>query len=383
MRYLSVCSGIGSDHVAWSRLGWECAGFAESDEWPAAVLAHHYPDVPNFGDFTQIEEKDCGPVELVCGGTPCQSFSVAGKRKGLDDARGNLAIEYVQLAERLRPRWLVWENVPGVLSQNQGRAYGAFVGALGDIGYCVAYRILDVQYFRTQFFPRAIPQRRRRVFVVGYFGDWRPPAGVLLEPHCVSGHSPPGRKAREGVAPTFKGRADGGGGYGSTIEEAEALVAGTVSCKWAKGTGGPAGDECQNLIPFDLNQITSGENRANPKPGDPCHTIIVGSDSAVAGFNSAQDPAFYDGSAGPVMSNQNVNGVLQSKMVRRLTPLECERLFGLPDLYTAVLGPNGKPMSNTARYALLGNAIGQNVLGWLGERIDMVDHFVINKRNQA
>jgi DNA (cytosine-5)-methyltransferase 1 len=149
--------------------------------------------VINAGDFTKIGADDVGTIDLLAGGTPCQSFSVAGKRAGLDDPRGNLTIEFAQLAGRLRPLWLVWENVPGVLSIDDGRTFGAFLGMLVELGYGVAYRILNAQHF-------GVPQRRRRVFVVGHLGDWRVAAAVLLERHSLSGYPPPRREARQGLA---------------------------------------------------------------------------------------------------------------------------------------------------------------------------------------
>jgi DNA (cytosine-5)-methyltransferase 1 len=188
MRYLSVCSGIEAATVAWEPLGWSAAAFAEIEKFPSAVLAHHYPNVPNLGDFTKIEAADVGAVDLLVGGTPCQSFSVAGLRGGLADDRGNLALEFLRLADRARPKWLVWENVPGVLSSNGGRDFGSILGGMVELGYGFAYRVLDAQHF-------GVPQRRRRVFVVGYLGDWRRAAAVLFERYSLQGHSAPSRKA--------------------------------------------------------------------------------------------------------------------------------------------------------------------------------------------
>jgi DNA (cytosine-5)-methyltransferase 1 len=149
--------------------------------------------VINAGDFTKIGAEDVGAIDLLAGGTPCQSFSVAGKRAGLDDPRGNLTIEFARLADRLRPTWLVWENVPGVLSIDGGRTFGAFLGMLVECGYGIAYRVLDARYF-------GVPQRRRRVFVVGHLGDWRAASAVFLEFTGLSGYPPPRRQARQGVA---------------------------------------------------------------------------------------------------------------------------------------------------------------------------------------
>src|SRR5690242_13415373 len=193
MRYLSVCSGIEAATVAWHPLGWEAAAYSEIEAFPRAVLKHHYPDVPCHGDFTTIGADEYGPVDLLVGGTPCQSFSVAGLRGGMDDERGQLALQFLKLLDRTRARWVVWENVPGVLSSNGGRDFGSFLGGLVELGYGFAYRVLDAQFF-------GVPQRRRRVFVVGYLGDWRRAAAVLFERHSLSGHPAPRREKGPSVA---------------------------------------------------------------------------------------------------------------------------------------------------------------------------------------
>ena len=191
MNYLSVCSGIEAATVAWHPLGWRAVGFSEIEKFPSQVLAHHYPGVPNLGDMTKFKEWNLeSNVDVFVGGTPCQSFSVAGLRKGLDDPRGNLMLTYLAIANQYRPKWLVWENVPGVLSSNGGRDFATFLGGLGELGYGFAYRVLDAQYF-------GVAQRRRRVFVVGYLGDWRRAASVLFERHSLSGHTAPSRQKRQ------------------------------------------------------------------------------------------------------------------------------------------------------------------------------------------
>lgn len=183
MRFLSICSGIEAASVAWHQLGWHAAAFAEVDPFPSAVLAHHFPEVRNLGDFTRITAEDVGAIDLLVGGTPCQTFSVAGKRAGLDDPRGVLAFEFVRLAQRTRPRWVVFENVPGLLSSRGGADFGDWLTALAECGYGWAYRVLDAQHF-------GCPVARPRVFVVGYSGDWRPPTAVLFQRECLGGNSP-------------------------------------------------------------------------------------------------------------------------------------------------------------------------------------------------
>ena len=217
MRYLSVCSGIEAASVAWHPLGWEPVAFSEVDAFPSAVLKHHYPAVPNWGDMTKFQEWPDADVDVLVGGTPCQSFSVAGLRKGLDDPRGSLMLVYLAIARRYRPRWVVWENVPGVLSADGGRAFGSLLGGLAELGYGFAYRVLDAQYF-------GVAQRRKRVFVVGHLGDWRRAAAVLFERESLSGHPAP-RRASGQVAPTELARRAAGGGFGTDFDCDGGLIA--------------------------------------------------------------------------------------------------------------------------------------------------------------
>lgn len=197
MNYLSVCSGIEAASVAWSPLDWKPVGFSEIEAFPSAVLKHHYPTVTNYGDMTKYKEWSInGTVELLVGGTPCQSFSVAGLRKGLEDPRGNLALTYVGILDKFRPKWFVWENVQGVLSSSGGRDFGSFLGALAELGYGFSYRVLDAQYF-------GVAQRRKRVFVVGHLGDWQPTAKVLFEPESLCGNTKASRKPWQEVAATI------------------------------------------------------------------------------------------------------------------------------------------------------------------------------------
>lgn len=247
MRYLSVCSGIEAATQAWHPLGWRPVAFSEIEPFPSAVLAHHYPTVPNWGDMTRFEEWPDEPVDLLCGGTPCQSFSVAGLRQGLADPRGNLMLTFGAIAGRYRPRWLVWENVPGVLSSNGGRDFGAFLGMLGQLGYGTAYRVLDAQYVRTRRFPFAVPQRRRRVWVVGYLGDWRRAAAVLFDRESLSGDPAPRRETRQVAAPTLSARTRGGGGLGTDFDCDGGLIAAETASTLNASFGDKQGLENQHV----------------------------------------------------------------------------------------------------------------------------------------
>ena len=226
MNYLSVCSGIEAASVAWHPLGWNCVGVSEIEPFPSAVLAHHYPSVPNFGDMTKYKEWNInGAIDLLVGGTPCQSFSVAGLRQGLKDPRGNLMLTFLAIAEHFKPKWILWENVPGVLSSNSGKDFGSFLGGLGELGYGFAYRVLDAQWCRTHRHPRAVPQRRRRVFVVGCLGDFTSAAKVLFERESLSRYSAPRRATRQGTATDVAGCLRSGGDGGVPSSRGEHLVA--------------------------------------------------------------------------------------------------------------------------------------------------------------
>ena len=344
MRYLSVCSGIEAATCAWHSLGWTAVGFSEIEKFPAAVLAHHYPEVPNFGDMTRYQEwpDDLAP-DLLVGGTPCQSFSVAGLRKGLDDPRGNLMLTFGSIARRYRPEWLVWENVPGVLSSKGGRDFGTFLGMLAELGYGFAYRVLDAQYF-------GVAQRRRRVFVVGHLGDWRRAAAVLFERHSLSGHPAPRREAGKAVAALT---ANGVGTCGADDNQCQAghLIASTGDVSHCLNAGGMGRQdfETETLIAHTLR----GEGFDASEDGTGRGTPLV--------------PVAFDCKA--------------THVVRRLTPRECERLQGFPDDYTAIPW-RGKPASDCPdgpRYKALGNSMAVPVMRWIGERIDMVSAIIANQ----
>ena len=189
MNYISLFSGIEAASVAWASLGWNPVAFSEIEPFCCDLLAKRFPDVPNLGDVAGVDWTEYeGSVDVVIGGSPCQAFSMAGRRLGLMDERGQLMLEFVRCVREAKPRWVIWENVPGVLSQDKGRAFGTLLGELEDCGYALAWRVLDAQFF-------GVPQRRRRVFLVGHPVPGCA-AGVLFEPDCMRGDNPSSREAR-------------------------------------------------------------------------------------------------------------------------------------------------------------------------------------------
>lgn len=419
MRYLSVCSGIEAATAAWHPLGWSPEAYSEIEPFPSAVLAHHYPDVPNLGDMTKFEEWKIGAVDLLVGGTPCQSFSVAGLRRGLDDPRGNLMLTYGAIADRFKPRWIVWENVPGVLSSNGGRDFGAFLGLLGLLGYGFAYRVLDAQYF-------GVAQRRRRVFVVGHLGDWRRAAAVLFESESLRWNPPPSREAGQGAA--------GGSGRGSVelyenhAQDSRVRRIEMPSLNVKAGTGG-------GNLPILMAHGQGGAEIATDG-GAPCLTCnheapILAHSLRGEGFDASEDgtgrgtpivpvafPANLSGTQrvstkglSPSMgaknptavairtANTNANGhgvaeevahtldqaqgqaIVQPAAVRRLTPRECERLQGFPDDYTAIpwRGRAAEDCPDGPRYKALGNSMAVPVMAWIGRRIEKIEAMMAGK----
>jgi DNA (cytosine-5)-methyltransferase 1 len=309
------------------------------------------------------------------------------------DPRGNLALTFLALVDRQRPRWVLWENVPGVLSSNGGRDLGAIIGALEQLGYGWAFRILDAQHF-------GVPQRRRRLFLVGYLGDWRPPAAVLFEPEGLRGDPPKGQAKGQGAAAftksgfgsysegvgTLKAKgADVGGGSETLMvipfvkakraqssEDDEtweadrpaptlsvfdsgdtratvAIVTSTVTSKWATGSGGPAGNECQNLVVGPARSTYSTPAIGHIVEDDVASTVTRNTGAG----GETQNPAFV---------------VAATYAVRRLTPRECERLQGFPDDWTAI-PYRGKPAADGPRYKAIGNSMAVPVMAWIGQRI--------------
>ena len=440
MRYGSVCSGIEAATQAWRGLGWEAAFFSEIERFPSAVLAHHYGSnmpgeapsangVPNHGDMTKFQEWPDHAIDILVGGTPCQSFSVAGLRRGLADPRGNLALTYLAIAARYRPRWVVWENVPGVLSSGSGRDFGSFLGGLGQLGYGFAYRVLDAQFVRTCDKPGAVPQRRRRVFVVGYLGDWRRAAAVLFDRESLSGNPAPSREAGK-AAPTIPSRSTGGGGLGTDFDCDGGLIPGIPDCSpalKARDHKGPSSDgdgDGAPILPWAIQERAVSENPDNgpqgagvrddgaaytlearavsqavafdmrgreggAMPEGPHDTANIraasgGSSRSYVAFaqNTRDEVRLIGGDGQSVGALAAEPGMKQQAYVagpqmavRRLTPEECEALQGFPRNFTRIpyRGKSADECPDGPRYKALGNSMAVNVMGWIGERIQLVE----------
>lgn len=377
VRYLSLFSGVDAASLAWEPLGWAPAAFAEIEPFPAAVLAHRWPHVPNLGDVRGIDGgalDGIGPVDLAVFGWPCQDHSVAGKKAGIEGERSGLfyeAIRIVRLAADRGCRWFVAENVPGLLSNRRGGDFAAVLReitgcafpvprdgwrrnsgvARGVSGWSVAWRVLDAQHF-------GVPQRRRRVFLVGHLGDWRDPVRVLLEPDGLSRNPPADREAESYVAGCLSPGAHPGGFNGQDAHtghliarsltarntrndgDTETLIAHTlrgdgfdasedgtgrgtplVACTLPASNGGVSSGY-HPVIPIDMRQASRGDKFSNNRregssggppgtgigdPGDPCPTLAATHTPAIAGSG-----------------------------VRRLMPVECERLQGMPDNHTRI-----------------------------------------------
>ena len=380
MNYLSVCSGIEAATVAWHHMGWKPVGFSEIEKFPSQVLAHHYLQVTNFGDMTKYKEWNINDsVGLLVGGTPCQSFSVAGLRKGLDDPRGNLALTYVGILDKFRPKWCIWENVPGVLSSGGGRDFGSFLGALGELGYGWAYRVLDAQNF-------GVAQRRRRVFVVGCLGGWESAAKVLFESESLSGNIAKGRSSWKetttdaGISTQLCGPL--------TARDYKGISSDDCNERYMKMVATPKIANCLETTCNDYSRadgftMIAYENHPSDsrvkEMGETCQTVtstwgmgggnipfvqnVVGS-SEISGTLRANPGSGWRSNGTPVEAV-----AIQNMAVRRLTEVECERLQGFPNNYTNIKEncPSG------VRYKALGNSMAVPVMRWIGERINQYE----------
>ena len=394
MRYGSLCSGIEAASVAWEPLGWQPAWFAEIEPFPSAVLAHHWPHVPNHGDMTLLVGKILsGAVEapdILVGGTPCQAFSVAGLRGSLDDERGNLtlvlirildAIDFIRARNGQPPCILVWENVPGVLN-TKDNAFGCFLGGLAGenlplepagkkwtnagavLGPTreIAWRVLDAQFF-------GVPQRRRRVFTVASAGNIAA-AEVLFERKSQAGHPAAGSEAGQDPA--------------AFVESSFGAYKQSTVCGTVRASGGAVQGGSETLLACRMRGFgdyvqdnTAGTVKARDHKDATdliiVHGNIIGKDpngtSGGGGMGAIQDGTCY------TLTTIDRHAVSDGVHVRRLTPTECERLQGFPDNHTQIPW-RGKPAADcpdTLRYKAIGNSMAVPVMRWIGERIEQVN----------
>lgn len=444
MRYVSVFSGIEAASVAFYDLGWEPMAFSEVDEFPCAVLAHRFPHVPNLGDIRKVDWKPYrGRVDLVVGGSPCQSFSIAGKREGLQGESG-LMFEFIRCVREVRPRWFLWENVPGALSSERGAAFGQLLHELADGGgYGCAWRVLDAQFF-------GVAQRRRRLFLVGRSGDgFREACQVLFEPDCVPGNSASSRAKRaELAARAGRGAQSAGfgdpaatsGGIGYQPEQAQTLKAGsnkastgcvisiaanqrgevrldggdgqtmgaipaTRSGKRFQGVLTPwdvqskrvySQDACGPTLPSGTSEgvniqpsvLCMASGQANAEVGEDVGTTLSARQykdppiTAVTrcGCEGGGKGALTSEDVSLTLSTRNEQSLFAPQgepryVVRRLTPVECERLQGFPDGWTQVpyRGRAAGECPDGPRYKAIGNSMAVPVMRWIGKRMQEVD----------
>ena len=548
MNYGSICSGIEAASLAWNPLNWKARFFAEVEPFPSAVLCHRFNatrplrpldpaaadnekerkirelwkrqiaglsdggTIPNFGDFTLIKKDDYeGNIDLLVGGTPCQDLSIAGKRLGFEGQRSVLALDFVRLCFELGVRWVVWENVPAALSSRRGEDFGRFVSLLcgwnvpvsesgwrkcGIVtpapgGFGVAWRVLDSQFTRVEQFPRAIPQRRRRLFLIGYLGQWKYPAKVLFDGEMCGGDTPPRRTKRQDASAGSEGGSastdwwDGSQKAGTLTRTSDQQFMpdkGRLQCVVEKtgtdflcyenhapdsriksvdvsqsiiarmGTGGnnlpllqevprepktaigfiknDAGGDLQGfwdeVFPTMRTEVTpavareecfhvsfcnvNGRRKDRPNGGlyvteaEAGKTVTAGGPGAetvivepIALDGDKMKPGERSGGSGMGISEEgvmytqttgDVHGVAYTPSgkptVRKLLPVECERLMGFPDNHTRIPwnGKSEEKCPDAPRYKACGNSMAVNCMMWLGERIQKVEEEISHERGE-
>lgn len=367
MKYLSLFSGIEAVSVAAKNLKWQAAAFSENADFPCAVLKYHYPAIPNLGDVRNIKgEKYHGTVDIVIGGSPCQNFSIAGNRRGLHGEHSSLVWEFFRILSEVQPKWFLWENVPGALSTNNGGDFTQILTELSKLGYGLAWRVLNAQYF-------GVPQRRRRIFLVGYLGDWRPPAAVLFEPKSVPGNIKARRKKQ-----CVPSRNIGKNTYPAMLNKVCPPILANFGSKQCLGN-----QEAFSGRYFVFDCTHGGECRMYNK----CNTLRArngtGGNNVPLVFSSQSYQQFIPNSIastlksiGGIYDGGSENLVISNLHVRRLTPLECERLQGFPDNYTDIpyKGKQHSPLSK--RYEAIGNSMAVPVVEWILNRIDKVQNLL-------
>jgi len=395
MKFLSVCSGVEAASLALNPLGFKAAAFSEVDPFCCDFLNQRYPGIPNFGDLTKWRNWDLPNADILVGGTPCQAFSVAGKRASLDDDRSNLALDFVELFHAGGFVCSLWENVPGVLN-TKDNAFGCFLGGIvgsdnplreppngrwPSVGMAsgprarVTWRVFDAQYF-------GVPQRRRRVFVIASARDWFDPAKVLFEPKSMQGNSSARKETRQNLAGCLSARTEGGGGLGTDFELDGGLqvfggnnTSGPIDVATALNAhGGPNGRcdfESETFVTYGGAELELSEELS------PCLRGSDGGSSKALVFN-CKDSGEHIADLAPTLRAMNHDGshanaggqlaVANQFGVRRLIPVECERLQGMPDQHTAIMR-KGKPAADGPRYKSIGNSWPAPVIRWIGRGI--------------
>ena len=385
MKFASLFAGIGGFDLGLERAGMTCTVQVENDPYPTTVLERHWPHVTRHTDIKDVTANDLGTIDLLCGGFPCQDISHAGQRAGLAGERSGLWFEFARLIDHNRPEWVVIENVAGLLSSNNGDDLAVILGALETLGYEWAYRLVDSQWF-------GVAQRRRRVFIVGH----RRAAGgraaqVLLEPEGVRRDSPPSRETGQ-VTSALTQSSLGGGGVDDNNAQAGHLipaVANTLTASMAKGVDStldrqtviacltkqddpaPVADITPTLLTQEgsLSVLSVHTTQVPIHAEGVMHALSAKESGAVLAVHensraelNTSDVAYSLTASQGGKPGQAFPAAMQDARVRKLMPVECERLQGFPDGWADVL-------SDTRRYRALGNAVTVNVAEWLGRRI--------------
>lgn len=380
MKAISLFSGVGGFDLGFERAGIETVLQVEIDAWKLGVLARHWPNVERIADVKDLRQahataqqgrcrdldRESGRasaqslreqreshdgIDLIYGGFPCTDVSVAGKRAGLAGDASGLWFEFHRVLSELRPAWTVIENVPGLLSSNRGRDFATILGGLEELGYGWAYRILDARYF-------GVAQRRRRVFVVGHLGDSLGPAAVLAVCEGCGGDSTPSGQTGQGVAYSLAASARGtGDGHGQGWNTTYVIpVARSQTARNERLDG-----DSENFIVAGSLQASDGHHGHRSPRGDGSDNLIAAPLTA-GGHPESNRPGRHR------EDDENLVPISGPFGVRRLTPLECERLMGWPDGWTEHTA-DGRSVPDSVRYAMCGDGVVSQVAEWIGRRL--------------
>lgn len=354
MKFGSLFTGVGGFDLGFERAGMECVWQVEFDKGCQSVLRKHWSETELFDDVRTVGKHNLMPVDVICGGFPCQDVSIAGKRAGLAGERSGLWSEFARIIDELEPKWVVIENVPGLLSSNKGRDFATVIRWLAERGYGVCWRVLDSQYF-------GVAQRRRRVFIVGSLRDGRA-VEVLFEREGGGWNTPPSRAKGEGTtAYTSSGFAGYRNGVGTLRAEdgdygggTETLIANCLTAKHGVGRNDPSSETFLAVHETGKGFWTEGLPGLRGQPDGMPENVI----------------AWHENKEGNLTSSDKANALrsgashsYQGVGVRRLTPTECERLQSFPDGWTG-------GQADSHRYKQIGNAVTVNVAEWIAKRIN-------------